>query len=71
VQDILGNAFEEKQYTWKWQWKETQKDSDWQKTILTLCTSDPQNYGGWKSALTSNQPMWKTNPFHQLVQSAK
>jgi len=29
VQDILGNAFEEKQGTWKWQWKRRVGDKQW------------------------------------------
>jgi len=30
VQDILGNAFKEKQDTWKWQWKEeTETNKQW------------------------------------------
>jgi len=43
VQDILVNAFEEKQHTFKWQWKEDRdrQTVDWQQTVSTLCTSNP------------------------------
>jgi len=68
VKDTLRNAFKVKQGTWKrgwkwkWEWKRRDRErqtAEWQYTILTLCTSNPQVYMWWKGVLTSNHPMRK------------
>jgi hypothetical protein len=61
--DILGNAFVEKQGTWKWQWKEdTETNSGLTIDNLNLFTSNSYYYRGWKGALTSSHSTGKTNP---------
>jgi hypothetical protein len=51
---------------------DTEIDKQWtDNKVLTLCTSNVQDYRGWKTASTSNYSMGKNNPFQQLAHSAK